>query len=135
MPADPVTAVTATAEALELIERLRAAHGSLMFFQSGGCCDGSAPMCLPDGELVTGPGDLLLGEIDGAPFYIDADQYARWGRPSFELDVASGAGESFSLEGTAGVHFVVRMPSTTCPTAVRNESGAGLPVRTDDKLS
>jgi uncharacterized protein (DUF779 family) len=113
--ADPAPAVTATAEALALIERLRAVHGPLMFFQSGGCCDGSAPMCLPDGELVTGPGDLLLGVIDGASFYIDADQYERWSRPRFELDVSPGPGESFSLEGTEGVHFVVRTPSATCP--------------------
>jgi len=101
-------AVIATPEALELIERLRAAHGSLMFFQSGGCCDGSAPMCLPDGELRIGSGDLFLGEVDGARFYIDAEQYERWGRPRFELDVSPGAGEGFSIEGGEGVHFVTR---------------------------
>ena len=65
-----------------MIDRLQAAHGPLMFFQSGGCCDGSSPMCLPEGELPLGAHDLLLGEIGGAPFYIDAEQYERWGRPT-----------------------------------------------------
>jgi uncharacterized protein (DUF779 family) len=79
--------VTATSEALDEIERLRAAHGPLAFFQSGGCCDGSCPMCLRAGELPPGPGDLRLGEIGGAPFYIDADLYRRWGHPDFVVDV------------------------------------------------
>ncbi len=100
--------VTATPEALELIERLRAEHGPLMFFQSGGCCDGSSPMCLPDGELPLSPQDVLLGRIGSAPFYIDAEQDERWGMPRFEIDVSSGAAGGFSLEGVADVHFVTR---------------------------
>ena len=68
-------------EALDMIERLGAAHGALVFFQSGGCCDGSSPMCLRQGELPPAPQDVRLGEIGGAPFYIDAEQYERWGRP------------------------------------------------------
>ncbi len=101
----------ATTEALEVIERLRAAHGPLVFFQSGGCCDGSAPMCLRAGELPPAPGDRRLGEIGGAAFYIDADQDERWRRPGFVIDVAPGAADSFSLEGLEGVHFVSSAPT------------------------
>ena len=104
-------AVRATAAALEVIHRLEAAHGPLTFFQSGGCCDGTHPLCLRRGELPTGPGDLCLGEVGGAPFYIDADQYERWGRPRFEIDVSSGATGGFSLEGLDGVHFVTCAPA------------------------
>lgn len=91
-----------------MIERLRAAHGPLAFHQSGGCCDGTSPICLKDGELPPGPHDLLLGDIGGQPFYIDADQYERWNRPQFVIDVSEGAAEGFSLEGLEDVHFVTR---------------------------
>lgn len=101
-------AVRATGPALETISGLEAANGPLMFFQSGGCCDGTHPLCLTRGELPISPSDLLLGEIGGAPFYIDAEQYERWGRPSFLIDVSTGAAEGFSLEGLEGVHFVTR---------------------------
>lgn len=100
--------VSATRAACEVIERLRAAHGPLAFFQSGGCCDGTSPICLKEGELPAGPHDLLLGEIAGTPFYVDAEQYERWGRPRFEIDVSDGAAEGFSLEGLEGVHFLTR---------------------------
>ena len=100
--------VTATTEALEIIERLRRAHGPLAFFQSGGCCDGTVPMCLRRGELPPGPRDVLLGELDGQPFYIDGEQDERWGRPAFLIDVAPGAAESFSLEALVDVHFCTR---------------------------
>ncbi len=103
-------AVTATPAALEVIHRLEATQGPLMFFQSGGCCDGTSPICLKDGELPAGPHDLRLGDIGGAPFYIDSDQYARWGQPRFLIDVSSGAAEGFSLEGLEGVHFISRAP-------------------------
>jgi uncharacterized protein (DUF779 family) len=103
-------AVTATPAALEVIHRLEATHGPLMFFQSGGCCDGTSPICLKDGELPAGPHDVRLGNIGGAPFYIDSDQYERWGTPRFLIDVASGAAEGFSLEALEGVHFVSRTP-------------------------
>ncbi len=98
--------VTATRAALEVIAHLEAAHGPLMFFQSGGCCEGSAPLCLRREELPIGPHDLMLGELGGAPFYIDAEQYERWGRPRFRVDVAPGAAEGFSLESVEDVHFV-----------------------------
>jgi uncharacterized protein (DUF779 family) len=102
--------VTASPEALEMIERLRAGHGPLVFFQSGGCCDGSSAICLKDGELPLGPHDVQLGEIGGAPFYIDAEQYERWRRPRFRIDVAPGAATGFSLEGLEEVHFISRSP-------------------------
>jgi uncharacterized protein (DUF779 family) len=104
--------VVATQAALEAIARLEAAYGPLVFFQSGGCCDGTAPICLKDGELPAGPHDIELGRLGGARFYIDADQYERWGRPRFEIDVSPGAAEGFSLEGLIGVHFVTRTPQT-----------------------
>ena len=100
--------VQATPAALEAIRRLEAAHGALMFFQSGGCCDGTAPICLKARELPLGPGDVRLGDVGGASFYIDGDQYERWGRPTFVIDVSPGAAEGFSLEGLDGVHFVTR---------------------------
>ncbi len=102
--------VQATPAALEAIHRLEAACGPLMFFQSGGCCDGTHPLCLSVGELPLGPGDMYLGEIGGAPFYIDAEQYERWGRPRFEIDASPGAAEGFSLEGLIDLHFVTRTP-------------------------
>jgi hypothetical protein len=99
--------VTATAAALDAIERLGAAHGPLTFFQSGGCCDGSSPICLRLGELPVGAQDVLLGELAGAPFYIDAEMYERWGRPDLVVDVAPGPAEGFSLS-QADRHFVLR---------------------------
>ncbi len=99
--------VTATPAALDAIERLSAAHGPLAFFQSGGCCDGSSPICVKDGELPPSPQDVLLGEIGGAPFYIDGDQYERWHRPAFVIDVSAGRAEGFSLDLPEG-HFITR---------------------------
>lgn len=103
-------AVQATRAALEVIRHLEAVHGPLMIFQSGGCCDGTAPMCMKDGELPLSPQDVRLGEIGGVPFYIDGEQYDRWGKPRFLIDVSPGAAEGFSLEGLGGVHFVSRTP-------------------------
>jgi uncharacterized protein len=110
MQADPSPRVVATESAVAEIGRLKTEHGPLMFFQSGGCCDGSSPMCFPDGELLLGPNDVRLGEVDGCPFYIDADQYERWNRPTLVLDVAPGAGSGMSLEGVHDVHFHVNSP-------------------------
>jgi uncharacterized protein (DUF779 family) len=107
---DTGPAVRATPAALAVIRRLELAHGPLAFFQSGGCCDGSSAICFKDGELPPGPYDRHLGEIGGAPFYIDSEQHERWGTPRFQIDVAPGAAEGFSLEGLEGVHFVSRTP-------------------------
>jgi uncharacterized protein len=106
--------VQATKAALEVIHRLGAAHGPLMFIQSGGCCEGSSPICLEEGELPLGPDEMRLGEIGGAPFYIDTQLYERWGRPQLTVEVSPGASDSFSLEGVEGVHFVTVTGS--CPT-------------------
>ncbi len=111
MHADPVPTVAATDAAIAEIRRLRAEHGPLLFVHSGGCCDGSSPMCFPVGEFLLGDNDLLLGEIDGCPFYIDAEQYNRWKRPAFALDVVPGAGSGMSLEGTHDVRFVTSAPA------------------------
>jgi uncharacterized protein (DUF779 family) len=92
-----------------MIERLTALHGPLALFQSGGCCDGSSPICLKDGELPPGPGDRLLGEIGGVPFYVDGDQYKRWKEPEFLIDVGPGPAEGFSLSMPDG-HLVTRSP-------------------------
>jgi uncharacterized protein (DUF779 family) len=100
--------IIATPAALEAIERLQAKHGSLMLFQSGGCCDGSSPLCLKEGELLTGPNDVLLGEVGGMAVYIDSDQDERWNRPQFTLDVAPGPASNFSLEGLDGIHFITK---------------------------
>jgi len=99
-------AISATQAALEAISRLKGAYGPLMFFQSGGCCDGTAPLCLNADDMPVSPHDVLLGELGGAPFYIDSELYERWGRPCFVIDVSPGAAEGFSLEGVNGVHFV-----------------------------
>jgi uncharacterized protein (DUF779 family) len=103
-------AVSATPAAREAIDRLRAAYGPIAFFQSGGCCDGSSPLCFKDGELPISPHDILLGEVSAAPFYIDGEQYERWGRPRFLIDVSEGAAEGFSLESLIGLHFLSRAP-------------------------
>jgi uncharacterized protein (DUF779 family) len=102
--------VTATPAAVEAIARLSAAHGRLALFQSGGCCDGSSPICVKAAELPPSPRDVLLGDVGGAPFYIDADQYERWGRPAFVIDARPGAADGLSLEGLVDMHFVTRAP-------------------------
>lgn len=86
-----------------------------MFVLSGGCCDGSSPVCLRDGEFLLGPGDLLLGSTAGCPFYIDRDQYERWRRPHLVIDVAPGENDTFSIEGIEGVHFMARTLSPQEP--------------------
>ena len=100
--------VDVTPAAAELIRSLRGRHGPLMFHQSGGCCDGSAPMCYPEGELQVGDSDRLLGEIGGVPFYISASQYEYWCHTQLIIDVVPGRGGMFSLEGPTGSRFLTR---------------------------
>lgn len=100
--------VTATDEALKLIKKLTEIHGPLMFHQSGGCCDGSSPMCYPLGEFRTGDADVLLGEIGDAPFYMSRDQYEYWKHTQIIVDVVNGRGGMFSLEGPEGKRFLIR---------------------------
>ena len=101
--------VSATDEAAALLMRLVAEHGPLLIFQSGGCCDGTSPIVVKDGELPLSGGDLLLGEIHGVPFYMNGEQYERWGRPRFLLDVGAGEAQGFSLSGPDS-HLVTRAP-------------------------
>ena len=96
-----------------MIERLRAVHGPLAFFQSSGGCDEVAPICFAAGERPPSAPDVKLGEIGGAAFYIDEELDARWGRPPLVIGVADGPAESFSLEALEGVHFTTRTASRT----------------------
>ncbi len=100
--------VTATPAAIELIGQLRAEHGSVLFHQSGGCCDGSSPMCFPQNEFMIGDTDVHLGEIGGAPFYISGPQFEYWKHTQLIIDVVDGRGGMFSLENGRGVRFLVR---------------------------
>ena len=100
--------VLATDAALELIGSLTKKHGPLMFHQSGGCCDGSSPMCYPDGELIIGGQDVLLGHIGKAPFYMHKNQFDYWKHTQLIIDVVEGRGGMFSLEGVEGKRFLTR---------------------------
>ena len=100
--------VSATEAALALIGELVALHGPLMFHQSGGCCDGSAPMCLARGDLVIGEQDVYLGQIGAQPFYMGAAQFEYWQHTHLIIDVVPGRGGMFSLEGPLGRRFITR---------------------------
>ena len=103
-----VERVLATEAALKLIETLSARNGPLMFHQSGGCCDGSAPMCYPLGEFRVGQSDVKLGEIGGCPFYMSESQFEYWQHTQLTIDVVKGRGSGFSLEAPEGVRFLTR---------------------------
>jgi uncharacterized protein (DUF779 family) len=105
--------VALTEEAAGLLRQLARAHGPLMFHQSGGCCDGSAPMCYPLGEFRTGASDVLLetlaaGDGQDIPFYMSRSQFARWKHTHLTVDVVPGRGSGFSLEAPEGVRFIIR---------------------------
>jgi uncharacterized protein len=103
-----VPRVTVTDEAADLIRSLAAEHGPLMFHQSGGCCDGSAPMCFPAGEFRVGESDVRLGEIAGCPFYIGGAQFEYWQHTQLIIDAVPGRGGGFSLETPRGKRFLTR---------------------------
>jgi len=103
-----VSRVSVTSAAQALIERLRAEHGPLMFHQSGGCCDGSAPMCFALGEFITGDADICLGEIAGTPFYMSRSQFEYWEHTHLIIDAVPGNGGMFSLERPTGQRFLTR---------------------------
>jgi uncharacterized protein (DUF779 family) len=111
---DVVPRVELTPAAADLVRRLRAAHGPLMFHQSGGCCDGSAPMCYPDGEFRTGNSDVLLAELtvegvaEAVGFWMSRSQYEAWSHTRLIVDVVPGRGSGFSLEAPEGVRFLIR---------------------------
>jgi uncharacterized protein (DUF779 family) len=120
--------VAITPQAADLLRSLRASHGPLMFHQSGGCCDGSAPMCFPAGTFITGPADVHLGDLDISPHDTEADgpevddpvvddtvpvwisreQFAYWSHTHITIDVVPGRGAGFSLEGPTGNRFIIR---------------------------
>jgi uncharacterized protein len=103
-----VNRVEITDKAAEVVARLKGIHGALMFHQSGGCCDGSAPMCYPAGDFRVGPQDVLLGEIAGCQFYIGANQFDYWKHTQLIIDVVPGRGSGFSVEAPEGVRFLTR---------------------------
>lgn len=100
--------VVTTPTADELIERLRAKHGPLMFHQSGGCCDGSSPMCYPLGDFLVGDSDVLLATLGDVPFYMSRSQFEYWKHTQLILDVVPGRGGMFSLDGPEGLRFLIR---------------------------
>jgi uncharacterized protein len=103
-----VTRVSNTPAAAALIEKLAAEHGPLLFHQSGGCCDGSAPMCYPRGEFKIGERDVYLGEIAGCPIYISGPQFEYWQHTHLIIDAVPGRGSGFSLEAPEGLRFLTR---------------------------
>jgi uncharacterized protein (DUF779 family) len=105
---DPPQQVLTTPAAVALMETLQAKYGPLMFHQSGGCCDGSSPMCYPLGEFMTGDSDVLLATIEGVPFYMSKPQFEYWKHTQLILDVVPGRGGMFSLDNSEGVRFLIR---------------------------
>ncbi len=110
---EPVERVAATGAAAEVLRRLTGIHGPLMFHQSGGCCDGSAPMCYPDGELRLGGSDVHLGDLEvgldrPVPVWMSAAQFEYWAHSHLTIDVVPGRGAGFSLEAPEGLRFVTR---------------------------
>jgi uncharacterized protein (DUF779 family) len=109
-----LTRVDLTDEAAHLLRRLVGEHGPVMFHQSGGCCDGSAPMCYPAGEFLTGTADVHLGDLElpgmsePAPFWMSASQYEYWKHTHLTVDVVKGRGSGFSVEAPEGVRFLIR---------------------------
>ncbi len=108
MQEDDVVRVKATPEAVELIKQLRSEHGDVLFHQSGGCCDGSAPMCYPVSDYQVGDEDVHLGTIGGAEVYISSSQFEYWQHTQLIIDVVPGRGGMFSLENGTGKRFLTR---------------------------
>lgn len=100
--------VLVTEAAAAIIDQLKAKYGELMFHQSGGCCDGSSPMCFEKGELMLDDSDVWLGNIQGCDFYMSKDQFEYWQHTQLTIDITKGRGSSFSLEIPLGLRFVVK---------------------------
>ena len=109
--------VSATPAALALLAEIVAEHGPVMFHQSGGCCDGSSPMCYPVGEFIVGDHDVLLGHIGGMPVYISGPQYAAWKHTDLIIDVVPGRGGMFSLDNGRERRFLTRSRLCNLPPA------------------
>lgn len=105
---EAIERVSLTEAAADVISQLKEKHGALMFHQSGGCCDGSSPMCFEDGEFLIGSSDVWLGEVANCPFYMSRDQFEYWKHTHLTLDVIPGRGASFSLEIPLGIRFIIR---------------------------
>ena len=103
-----VARVEITDKAAAMVALLKQQHGDLMFHQSGGCCDGSAPMCYPVADFRVGPQDVLLGEIAGCRFYMGAAQFDYWQHTQLLIDIVPGRGSGFSAEAPEGVRFLTR---------------------------
>jgi uncharacterized protein (DUF779 family) len=143
MIAGPPTGAVITAAAAELLTRLQERHGPVMFHQSGGCCDGSSPMCYPRGDFLVGDRDVLLGVLDvgdGVPVWISGPQYQAWKHTQLVIDVVPGRGGGFSLEAPEGVRFLsrgrvftdeeqTRLRATTVITGAAYEGGERPAVR------
>jgi uncharacterized protein (DUF779 family) len=129
-----INRVVATPEAAALVRRLKAENGALIFHQSGGCCEGTAPMCFRQSDFRVGQRDVLLGQIEGVPFYIGAAQFQYFANMELTIGLTDGGGDSFSIEAPEGVRFVTRSriftdaeieeleaagPLPTCPDAFR----------------
>ena len=123
-----VERVALTPAAAELLVKLTDIHGPLMFHQSGGCCDGSAPMCYPVGDFRVGPQDVLLGQVAGCDFYIGAAQFEYWQHTQLIIDVVPGRGSGFSAEAPEGVRFLTRSRVFTDEEVAALEA-AGPPAR------
>jgi hypothetical protein len=123
-----VNRVEITPEASAVVERLRRQHGPLLFHQSGGCCDGSAPMCYPAGDFRVGPQDVFLSRIAGCDFYMGAAQFDTWKHTQLIIDVVPGRGAGFSLEAPEGLRFLTRSRLFTEDESAELEA-AGPPAR------
>ena len=110
-----MSTVTATSAAVELLAEIVADHGPVLFHQTGGCCDGSSPMCYAQGDFRIGSRDVLLGEIGGAPFYISAAQYETWKHTDLIIDVVPGRGGMFSLDNGRERRFLTRSDICAVP--------------------
>ena len=108
MSSSMVDRVVATGAALALLATLKEKHGPVMFFQSGGCCDGSVPMCFAAGEFGIGPYDVYLGNLDGTPFYMGPSEFEYFRHSQLIIDVIDGMGDNFSLENGSGQCFLTR---------------------------
>jgi uncharacterized protein (DUF779 family) len=122
-----------TEAALALTGKLRGERGPLIFHLSGGCCEGSAPMCLRRSDFRVGPRDVLLGVVDGCPFYVGSSQFDYWANCQLTVDVTEGGGDSFSLEAADGVRFTVRSRLFTDAEAAELDA-AGPPPRGPTEL-
>jgi uncharacterized protein (DUF779 family) len=105
---DQVSRVIATEAAVDLAAALEAENGPILVHQSGGCCDGSSPMCYPRNDFMVGDQDVCLGDVGGSPFYISRSQFEYWKHTQIILDVVPGKGGMFSLENGRGVRFLTR---------------------------